>query len=217
MGLVRCLVCGLLGGAIGAAIWVAVGYLTQYEIGWIAWGVGFLVGVGVLFGANLGGGEDDSSLQGVLAAVLAIGCVVGAKYLLFQIVVEGARQELVQTMSNQGDLTDEEMIAGLADDIAMEMIESGKTVQWPPGMTLDQASVEADYPKDVWRKATAQWNDLKPDDRQERKDLRRAAITSLIQALPMGSFSDMFSPWDLLWLGLAATTAFKIGGGHSDD
>ena len=41
---------GLIGGAIGAAVWAGVVAVTQYEIGWIAWGVGGLVGYAVAAG-----------------------------------------------------------------------------------------------------------------------------------------------------------------------
>ena len=38
---------GLVGGAIGAAIWAGIVYAIHVEIGWLAWGVGALVGLGV--------------------------------------------------------------------------------------------------------------------------------------------------------------------------
>lgn len=72
---------GLLGGAAGAAIWVIVGLVTHLEVGWIAWGVGFLTGAGLRYAAYLGG-DEESQLQGVLAAALAIVSVVAAKFLV---------------------------------------------------------------------------------------------------------------------------------------
>ncbi len=40
----------LAGGLVGAAAWAGVVHLTEHEIGWIAWGVGTLVGVAVALG-----------------------------------------------------------------------------------------------------------------------------------------------------------------------
>ena len=35
---------GVVAGSIGALIWAAIAYFTGYEVGWVAWGVGGLVG-----------------------------------------------------------------------------------------------------------------------------------------------------------------------------
>ena len=71
------LLMGLIGGAVAmlvsAAIWGAISYLTQYQIAWMAIGVGFLVGTAVKFF-----GRGKSMVFGVSSAMLAlIGCVVG--------------------------------------------------------------------------------------------------------------------------------------------
>jgi hypothetical protein len=68
---------GLIGGAVamlvGAIIWGAITYFTQYQIGWMAIGVGFLVGVAVKFF-----GRGKSVVFGLSSAALAlIGCVLG--------------------------------------------------------------------------------------------------------------------------------------------
>jgi hypothetical protein len=74
LALIRWLIGGLIGGAIGGFVWALISYLTNYEVGWIAWGVGFLVGLGVRFADHLGDGEEGL-LQGVTAAVMAIGAI----------------------------------------------------------------------------------------------------------------------------------------------
>lgn len=71
------LLMGLIGGVIamlvGAFVWGAVTYFTEYQIGWMAIGVGFLVGVAVKFF-----GRGKSLVFGVSSASLAlIGCVLG--------------------------------------------------------------------------------------------------------------------------------------------
>jgi hypothetical protein len=71
------LVMGLVGGSvamlIGAIIWGAVSYFTEYQIGWLAIGIGFLVGITVKFF-----GKGKSMAFGVSSAALAlIGCVLG--------------------------------------------------------------------------------------------------------------------------------------------
>ena len=71
------LLMGLIGGGIamllGAVIWGAVTYFTEYQIGWMAIGVGFLVGIAVKFF-----GRGKTAVFGISSAVLAlIGCVLG--------------------------------------------------------------------------------------------------------------------------------------------
>jgi len=68
---------GLIGGVgamlVSAAIWGAVTYFTEYQIGWMSIGVGFLVGIAIRFF-----GKGKSMIFGISAAVLAlIGCVLG--------------------------------------------------------------------------------------------------------------------------------------------
>lgn len=71
------LLMGLIGGVIamlvGAIIWGAITYFTEYQIGWMAIGVGFLVGAAIKFF-----GRGKSLIFGISAALLAlVGCVLG--------------------------------------------------------------------------------------------------------------------------------------------
>jgi hypothetical protein len=71
------LLMGLIGGVIAmlvsAIIWGAITYFTEYQIGWMAIGVGFLVGIAVRFFGN-----GKTLMFGISGAVLAlVGCVLG--------------------------------------------------------------------------------------------------------------------------------------------
>jgi hypothetical protein len=68
---------GLVGGVIAmlasAIVWGAITYFTEYQIGWMAIGVGFLVGFAIRFF-----GRGKTLTFGISGAVLAlIGCVLG--------------------------------------------------------------------------------------------------------------------------------------------
>ena len=68
---------GLVGGVIAmlvsAIVWGAITYFTEYQIGWMAVGVGFLVGIAVKYF-----GRGKSMIFGISSAALAlIGCVLG--------------------------------------------------------------------------------------------------------------------------------------------
>ncbi|MBA4389054.1 MAG: hypothetical protein C0404_13820 [Verrucomicrobia bacterium] len=64
---------GLVAALVGAAVWAAVTIATKYQIGFMAVGVGFIVGYSVRF---LGKGINNTF--GIAGAILALGgCVLG--------------------------------------------------------------------------------------------------------------------------------------------
>lgn len=64
---------GIAAAAVGALVWAAVTYYTGYQIGWMAVGIGFVVGLAI---RHFGKGVDLSF--GIAGAVLALaGCLAG--------------------------------------------------------------------------------------------------------------------------------------------
>lgn len=64
---------GLVAALVGAGVWAGVTVATEYQIGWMAVGIGFLVGLAV---RHVGKGVD--SAFGIVAAALALlGCAIG--------------------------------------------------------------------------------------------------------------------------------------------
>lgn len=67
------IVSGLVAAVIGAAIWAVVTVATKYQIGWMAVGIGFLVGFAVR-----AMGKGVTPIFGVAAALLSlVGCLLG--------------------------------------------------------------------------------------------------------------------------------------------
>lgn len=64
---------GLFAALAGAAVWAGATIATGYEVGWLAVGIGFLVGIAVR-----AGGKGIDQVYGIVGAVLSIfGCVLG--------------------------------------------------------------------------------------------------------------------------------------------
>ena len=64
---------GLTAAVAGAAVWAGVTVVTEYQIGWMAVGLGFLVGIAM---RTMGRGIDQ--VFGVVGAAMAlVGCVLG--------------------------------------------------------------------------------------------------------------------------------------------
>lgn len=68
---------GSIGGLLGAIIWAAVTYFTEYQIGYLAMGVGFLVG----FGMNKSGKGIDR-IFGIAGGIIALVSVLVGNFLV---------------------------------------------------------------------------------------------------------------------------------------
>ena len=212
MGMPRWILVGLAGGVVGTVIWVLVGYFAQYEVGWIAWGIGFLVGAGVRYGAYLDD-QDEDSVLGIFASVVAIGSIVAAKFIIFCLLVNGADADHLRESLSKVRFDDEAMIASFANEIAEERMRRGQTINWPPEATFDEAPRKADYPAELWRQAEKRWDELGNEKQQEQISELKTLVKELSEKASGPGFGEFFSPWDLLWFGLATITAYKIGTG----
>jgi len=69
-----------IGAALGAAVWGGVVLAFDYEIGWIAWGLGFVAGLGMAMGHE----DEDGTLAGIVAAGISILGILAAKFIVFE-------------------------------------------------------------------------------------------------------------------------------------
>jgi hypothetical protein len=100
------LLAGLLAASAGAAAWALVTVLTGMQIGWMAVGIGFLVGLAV---RKFGKGSAPSFQ--VLGAVLSlVGCLAGN---LLAVCIFAGRSEDVPLMT---------ILAGLTPSLAVRLI-----------------------------------------------------------------------------------------------
>ena len=102
------LLAGLAAAAVGAGLWALVTVLTGYQIGWMAIGVGFLVGLAV----RLAGKGTTSTFQ-VLGAVLALGGCLAGNLLTICIVAAG---KLGVSMT--------QMVLGLTPDFVVDTMSA---------------------------------------------------------------------------------------------
>ena len=99
---------GLIAALVGAAVWAGVTIATEYQIGWMAVGIGFLVGIAVR-----AGGKGIDQVFGVVGAVMSlVGCVLGNLFTLAWFV----SQEFGVPVS--------EVLSGLDAESAIELMSS---------------------------------------------------------------------------------------------
>ena len=205
----RWVVGGLIGGAVGAAAWAAITYYTNHEIGYVAWGVGILVGFCVRFAA----GSDEGFGPGLTAAAIAIVALVGGKYAATSLLVD----KVFADMPMIANVTPAQMQEELISEIVAEWTEAKKPMKWPAGKTLENAESTADYPPEVVKEAEKRWNALKPEEQQaqiqERTESIQAFASSLKAMARQEGFKASFTPIDILFFILAIGSAWKLGSG----
>ena len=89
MAMFKWMLGGFAGAAIGAVVWILVTYYTNAEVGYVAWGVGVLAGLGVRLSSRYDV-TPPSPMQGFLAAGIATLALIIAKYLVVALQMEEA-------------------------------------------------------------------------------------------------------------------------------
>lgn len=209
----------IVAGLIGAGIWAGIAYGTGYEIGWIAWGVGALVGFGAITGAR----SEASPQLGAAAVVVALLSLLAGKYVTIELYLDkeigdgsALLQEAIDGLDNS-----EYLISYVADEVAYEFAEEGKDVQWPVGVDPDYASESWEYPEDVWAEAELRWNAMSVEDqaqyRQGIEDEIRVNFSENLDSMRSEAssqgFIQSFGLFDILFFVLAIGTAYRIGSG----
>ncbi len=94
----------LAGALVGAVVWGLIVKSSDYEVGIVAWGIGFIVGTAVVL---VMGGRRDLPLQVIAVSASLIGILLG-KYLSYAFVVQEDAKELfgVDFSLFSGDMID---------------------------------------------------------------------------------------------------------------
>lgn len=204
----RAVVGALIGGLVGAAAWAAVSHFLELEIGWLAWGIGVLVGLGAQRALD----GEATPATGAMAAVVALLAVLGGKWVAVHLWVT---TETEAALAETSSVSDELATSYLADAVALEREEAGDVLVWPERDPDLLPAYEEDYPADVWAEAASRWDDLSPAERTDYKAARLEEMHTNIRdwssAVKVEAFQGSFGGLDLLFLGLAIVTAFKLG------
>lgn len=210
---------GALGAAVfGAMLWAAVMVATGYEIGFLAWGIGGMVGSASYALGGRGGN------MGMIAAVLAVVGILGGRLLGFHLALDslmlGDSDEMVAEMLNMANYEDDQYTAALyakvsnRDELREFMSETWVSEALTPGAVTQEmieefyASGLAEYLEKIH---------LERPTFDEWKEMAGPVYTTLFTGLlgeldvtAWGLFKESFGPLDLLFLLLGVSTAFGI-------
>ena len=189
------LIAGAIAALVGAGIWTAVTAATKTEFGWIAWGVGGLVGF-VMSKVT----TERSVKLGILAAVLAAAGLAIGKVATVRVLVPALSREFV--LDNEIVMAQafaEDMRAGdrFSAQLALDLARYKATDTLPPALQarmLDEAQTH-----------------MANASQAERERVAATFMTGLVGGEGITSqFAASLSMFDLLFFGLAIATAFKF-------
>lgn len=203
---------GAIAGALaGAGAWGLISYLTGYEIGYVAWGIGLLVGIG----AKSMGGSGAST--GAACAVLALVSIFAGKMLAVRLtaskeIAAVLKQQLTREMYEEM-ATDAEEFEGLSEDEEFREF------------MVSNEFTEAEDPEDIEENEFAEFKEhqvpLLRDFQAEQPTFEewRDDVTGTV----IGGFSlvdavvENLNAMDILFALLGLITAFKVGAGSDEE
>jgi len=188
------------GGLLGALIWGFVAHWTGYEIGYVAWAVGGLVGFGAFL---LGGG---GSTTGAACAVIALLGILGGKALAVNLQMSSGLAELHEKLlSDSRDYTAssrDERIAFMVShgytDAKSPRDVSNEEVEW---FTTEMAPILEELRRDQTPYTT--WSST------ERGAAYYGSLRGNVSI--WSAIASGFAPIDIIFALLGVSTAFKLG------
>lgn len=196
------LAAGLVAAIVGGLVWAGIVLFANYEIGWVAWGIGVLVGLAMARTTR----ARSRSLALAAGALALVGLIAGKGF-----VVVGSTGSVADEL-----LSTPEYMAGAmawdmysAGELEVETMEAIRATQ-EAGDTLSDAVWE-----EMLAQADARLAIMTPVDRQAFADGVAAGMVN--QMGLMGGIRSQLSGFDLLWLFLAVGTAFQMMNGKQEE
>ena len=190
---------GIIAGMGAGVLWALIAYLTHFAFSWGAVGLGALVGLAVRKAA----GHGNSQL-GITAAVLATGALVFGKLLIHLF----ALQPMI-----------EDEILGNQDAINLSyFVDMAERRGFSPALraALPESLLSQSVPVELRRRMLQEALDsARKAPLTQRKVVVHRAVKAVVKILNREvGFSKLFRAefdfWDVLWIGLAISAAWRI-------
>ena len=193
-------IAGLVAALAGGLVWAVIVVSTGYEVGWVAWGVGALVGFTMLKVAGM-----PSRGLGARAAVLAaVGLLVG-KWLIVEI---GARTQLRDEIAASPELLQQAVFVDMIENDALPADLSA---------SIEALGEEDELPDSVIARIQQVVDErIAAMDQDEMDSVATHFAQLFIGELGfMDRMQATMSGWDLLWFFLALGTAWRLASGSA--
>lgn len=211
-------------GALGAAVWAGIIVATNYEIGYVAIGVGLACG----FGAAVGSRGNTGMITGLVAVALTLLSISGGKYFAVSHLANEALAEWGDASTMFADMSPDEMrdyaATNFVDTIVEERLGAGglneaTTTEYQE--LLDSGLFPDDYPADIVAEARSRWDGMDEPARDAFVSDEIVLINSFRDSMRTyvteEGFFASFGFMDILFFGIAVVAAFGLGSGGSTD
>ncbi len=192
---VPAVIAGAVAAVVGGAVWAAIVKFANLEVGWVAWGVGLLVGV-----AMAAVTPQRGRAMAMLAALLAAGGLVAGKTMIIKFATEPALAEEIAA--------DEEWLAEAAAHELYAIDALPEDVRARYDALADDDTIPDALWADMLAAGAAHLEAAEPEDRDSIAEGYASYLLSGIDFMTL--LQMQMSLWDLLWFGLAISTAWKI-------
>jgi hypothetical protein len=231
--LLRGTVFSFLGAMLGAVIWALFTYFTMWELGYIAWGLGGLAGLGMALGHD----DDDGTMAGIIAAFMSLVGIVAAKVLIIVIFVVAFVGDVV----GEADPVEMKRML-LTPSVAGEKLkakgidlEDASDEQWEQAQQEAEAELAKLSDEQLAARIEALSDEADEDDADADEQIADAqdagdgagagpnvdVADELADDDEPGAigmfFKLMFSPIDGIFILLAVGTAYSVGSGQMTD
>jgi hypothetical protein len=196
VALPRAVIAGAVAALVGGGLWALVVIGVNYEVGWIAWGVGALVGL-VMSRATPARGQTIALLGAVIAG---IGLLSGkALIAAYTVSARSVTQEIVSDST-------------LVLQAASWHLDT--EIGWPEGIQtqLDALGGDDTLSDALWQEMMAASAEHAGAWTSADSSAIAAAYADaiLVRLGTLDRLRMQFGLWDLLWFGLAVVTAFRM-------
>ena len=206
MAVIKWLVGGVAGGAIGGVIWILISYYLNFEVGYIAVGIGILTGWGVRMSSRYDG-TPPTLTQSLVACAIAAVMVLASKFMVVslsidrqlakaraeaaevgQVEEEGRAAEIARLQQWKDSLKPveidpSELPLRLARNEAQRRQQAGEELAWPPGQSLESAETESDMPPEVMQWALDKVAAMSPDEVRSTIEQEEELLNRFVEAL----------------------------------
>ena len=190
----------LLVGLAGAAVWAGIALAADYEIGWIAWGIGAAVGAAYV---KLGG---VGAAGPVLCGAIALASIAGGKYAAFRISVENEISALTDDDAIRFAYMSAKAFAEAYDAAVTEEERDELIRTWISDSPEEMVAVTAEDLARFRREDLPRFEEIRSGRMSEEQyaALFRESIVAEV------NFADTLGMFDLLWIFLGVGTAVRI-------
>jgi hypothetical protein len=186
---------GAVAAFLGGGMWAVIVLVTNYEVGWVAWAVGGLVGFAMSRATPVRGRQ--------VATFGALMAVVGLLTGKLLIIAFAARSGLAREIANDPNLMtraalhDLQSTETLAEDMQTQLDALGPADTLSDSLWMAMQAAAAEHADSMSAEGKAQLADA-----YARTIMASIGTTGMLRA--------QLGPWDLLWFLLALTTAWRM-------